>query len=157
MRLVSGRRFALVVVLFLVACSGSNTPTPGNCSPDPAIVHVGSSQLTVRVAEDEASREQGLMGVTTLPADEGMAFVFDGPSTGTFWMKNTLIPLSIAFVGEDGRIVTIREMTPCEAEPCPTYGADAPYTTAIEANAGWFADHGVEVGDEVRLDRHGCS
>ena len=53
--------------------------------------------------------------------------------------------------------MTIREMTPCEADPCPTYGADAPYTTAIEANAGWFADHGTEVGDEVCLERHFCS
>jgi uncharacterized protein len=157
MRLVPGRRFALVALVLLVACSGSNTPTPGNCSPDPAIVRVGSNQLTVSVADDEATRERGLMGVTSLPADEGMAFVFDGPTTGTFWMKNTLIPLSIAFVGADGLIVSTLEMTPCEAEPCPTYSADAPYTTAIEANAGWFADHGINTGDEVRLDRHLCS
>ena len=140
MRLVSGRRFALVVLLFLVACSGSNTPTPGNCSPDPAIVRIGSSQLTVRVAEDEASREQGLMGVTSLPAGEGMAFVFGGPTTGSFWMKDTLIPLSIAFVGADGRIVTLREMTPVRVRPMHDVRGDAPYVTAIEANAGWFAD-----------------
>jgi len=151
------RSLAVVSLALLVACSSGVDGTPANCSPSPATIRIGSAQLTVSVAADEASREHGLMGVTSLPVDDGMAFVFDGPSTGSFWMKNTLIPLSIAFVGEGGRIVTIREMTPCEADPCPTYGADAPYTMAIEANTGWFADHGIEVGDRTQLDSHACS
>lgn len=96
------------------------------------------------------------MGVTDLPENQGMAFVWDSPTVATFWMKDTLIPLSIAFVDEDGRVITVREMTPCEADPCPTYAAAGPYTTAIEANAGWFDLHGVEPGDRVRLKQAFC-
>ena len=95
------------------------------------------------------------MGRTELGADEGMLFAFPEPSTGAFWMKDTLIPLSIAFWGEDGRIHTILEMTPCEADPCETYPAADPYTYALEMNAGWFAEHGVEVGDLVDVELPG--
>ena len=90
------------------------------------------------------------MGVTSLPDDEGMVFDFgDQPQSGEFWMKNTLIPLSIAFVDDGRRIVTILEMEPCDAEPCPTYRADDWYVWAIEANAGWFERQGIEVGDTI--------
>ena len=125
--------------------------TPANCSPGPATVSFGRDRLTADVADDEASREQGLMGVTDLPPDSGMVFLFDGPTTTSFWMKDTLIPLSVAFIGEDGRIVAIREMKPCEADPCPTYGSDGPYVQAVEANTGWFSELGVDVGDQSRL------
>jgi uncharacterized protein len=113
--------------------------------------------LTVDVAADEASREHGLMGATTLPPNRGMAFVWSEETDGSFWMKDTLIPLSIAFVGQDGKVATIQEMTPCSTDPCPTYAATVPYTWAVEANAGWFEQHRVEVGDEATLEQHACS
>ncbi len=62
-------------------------------------------------------------------------------------MKDTLIPLSIAFVGQDGRIVTLANMAPCRTDPCPTYSSREPYTLAVEANQGWFRDHGIHEGD----------
>ena len=62
-------------------------------------------RVTVEAADTPAEREHGLMGRTSLDTDEGMVFVFDGPTDGSFWMKDTLIPLSIAFWDEDGRIV----------------------------------------------------
>jgi uncharacterized membrane protein (UPF0127 family) len=93
------------------------------------------------------------MHVMALAPDDGMAFVFDGPVTDGFWMKDTLIPLSVAFVGEDGRIISESDMDPCTADPCPTYPASGPYTMAIEANLGWFHDHGVRVGSKARLER----
>jgi uncharacterized membrane protein (UPF0127 family) len=111
--------------------------------------------LFVEVADAPDEQRRGLMGVDHLPADEGMAFVFDGPTDTTFWMKNTLIPLSIAFVDEDGVIVGIREMQPCEAEPCPTYGVDRPFVLAVEANQGWFDDHGIGHGDRANLEASG--
>ena len=80
------------------------------------------------------------MGVTELPPDEGMAFTGTRRPTTTFWMKDTLIPLAIAFVGP-ADVVTIEEMTPCETDPCRTYASDGPYTMAIESNAGWYTDH----------------
>lgn len=76
-------------------------------------------------------------------ADEG------GPVTTRFWMKDTLIPLSIAFWDANGRIVAIRDMVPCTADPCATYGAPAPYVAALEVNRGFFQAHGVTVGDRV--------
>jgi uncharacterized membrane protein (UPF0127 family) len=111
----------------------------------------------VQIAEDDASRERGLMGVTTLGADDGMAFLWDAPTTASFWMKDTLIPLSIVFVDAGGQIVTIREMTSCQTDPCETYETEAPYTMAIEANAGWFEGQGIEVGDPARLERLYCA
>lgn len=96
------------------------------------------------------------MGVTTLGADDGMAFRWDSSTTGSFWMKDTLIPLSIAFVDEGGRVISIQEMTPCTADPCDTYEASGPYVMAIEANTGWFDDHAIVVGDPAVFQMTGC-
>ena len=103
------------------------------------------------VADSAEERRVGLMGVEALDEDDGMVFVFDGKQDGSFWMKDTLIPLSIAFWGDDGRLLDILEMEPCVADPCPTYSARAPYTHALEMNAHWFDDHGIEIGDRVEL------
>jgi uncharacterized membrane protein (UPF0127 family) len=106
--------------------------------------------LSVDIADDGAERARGLMGVTSLPDDEGMAFLYEGPTTERFWMRDTLIPLSIAFWDERGRVVAVEDMQPCpDGEPCPTYGAPSPYIGAVEANLGWFDEHGVEPGDRV--------
>ncbi|MGZ8581511.1 MAG: DUF192 domain-containing protein [Actinomycetota bacterium] len=131
-----------------VACTQSGSPAPDDAMG--AITFEGGATLDVRFADDADERRRGLMGVTSLPADEGMAFDFgDQPQTGGFWMKDTLIPLSIAFVDDRRRIVTILDMEPCDADPCPTYASGQPYVWAIEANAGWFERHGVEAGDRI--------
>ena len=105
----------------------------------------------LRVADSPEERRVGLMGVEALDEDDGMVFVFDGEQDGPFWMKDTLIPLSIAFWGNDGRLLDILEMEPCTADPCPTYSSRAPYTHALEMNAHWFDDRGIEIGDRVEL------
>ena len=111
--------------------------------------------LSVSVADSDDERAQGLMGVEDLGPDRGMAFVFDEPTTSSFWMKDTLIPLSIAFVDGE-RVVAIEEMVPCTSEPCPTWDAgDAEYTVAIEANPRWFVEHGVGIGDQATLEETG--
>jgi uncharacterized protein len=151
------RRLCLLVLLVAVGCS-SGSGTPAGCPIHEATASFSKqARLDVQVADDDASREQGLMGVTDLPENHGMAFVWDAPTDATFWMKDTLIPLSIAFVGQDNRVVSIREMTPCAADPCETYGAAASYTTALEANANWFADHHVAVGDRMTYSPVLCS
>jgi uncharacterized membrane protein (UPF0127 family) len=86
-----------------------------------------------------------------------MAFLWGRPTDSSFWMQDTLIPLSIAFVDASGQIVTTQEMTPCTTDPCTTYEASAPYTMAVEANAGWFREHGIEVGDSAALREAGCA
>jgi uncharacterized protein len=143
-----------VLLAALVGCSGTDDPQARRGDePTSRVTFDGSpAVLPVRVADDADERRRGLMGVTRLDDDEGMAFVFEAPVQSGFWMKDTLIPLSIAFVDEGGRIVTIREMRPCGADPCPRYEAAEPYVLAVEANRGWFERSGVEVGDRARLE-----
>jgi uncharacterized membrane protein (UPF0127 family) len=145
-----------LLLLLVVACGGAVPGTPASCPGDRGTVSFSKrAQLDVQVADDDGEREQGLMGVTSLPENHGMAFRWDDPTDATFWMKDTLIPLSIAFV-DDGRIVAVEDMMPCTADPCPTWDAGgAEYTLAIEANAGWFLDQGVGVGDRAELEEAG--
>jgi uncharacterized membrane protein (UPF0127 family) len=130
----------------LVGCGGTGRP------PTTASFDGNDAILYVDLAKTAQEQAKGLMGVEMLPADEGMAFVFDGPTDSTFWMKDTLIPLSIAFVDEAGRVIGMRDMQPCESDPCPTYGIDQPYVLAIEANLGWFDRAGIGVGDRVEVN-----
>jgi uncharacterized protein len=140
----------LSAVLAFAACA-DELPRTGNPSSG-TVTFEGGATLEVRIADQPKERERGLMGVESLAPDDGMAFVFDEPSDSSFWMKDTVIPLSIAFV-DGARVVAIEEMTPCETDPCPTWDAGgARYTLAIEANAGWFDEHGVRVGDAVTLE-----
>ena len=107
------------------------------------------ARLNVWIAGTDAERTAGLMYVPHLSHESGMAFRYPAPTTATFWMKHTLIPLSIAFVDQGGSVVDVQEMTPCSADPCPTYGPGSPYTSAVEANTGWFAANGVGQGDTM--------
>lgn len=141
---------AAVTLIGMAACAGDHD-VPDR--PPSEVTFDGSEAvLYVNIADDASERRRGLMGVHHLPADEGMAFVFDQPVSTGFWMKDTPIPLSIAFVDEEDRVVGLREMEPCTADPCPSYGVGEPYVLAIEANAGWFEAHGVEEGDRVTLE-----
>ena len=108
-------------------------------------------RLSVLVAGTTAQRQHGLMEVPELPDGVGMLFVgYDRDRTGGFWMKDTLVPLTIAYLDADGTIVDLVDMEPCEADPCPSYPPDSPYRSALEVRQGWFADHGIEVGAVVR-------
>lgn len=91
------------------------------------------------------------MGRESLGEDEGMVFVFFEESTGGFWMKDTLIPLSIAFFDAEGTIVDILDMEPCESEPCESYFPSSPYFGALEVNKGAFAEWGIEIGDHIEV------
>jgi uncharacterized protein len=138
-----------MAILGLVACGGTDS-TP-NRPPSTVVFDGNDAVLYVDVAETAQEQQKGLMGVERLPADEGMAFVFDQPSDSTFWMKDTLIPLSIAFVDQDGRVIGLLDMQPCEADPCRRYGIDEPYVLAIEANLGWFDEAGIQAGDHAEM------
>jgi uncharacterized membrane protein (UPF0127 family) len=148
-------RLVAVVVILAVSCAGtSDVPS----APPSTVSFDGTDAvLRVHVASTPHTRRRGLMGVEQLPTDQGMAFTWDEPVDSTFWMKDTLIPLSIAFVDEDGRVITIRHMEPCASDPCPTYAATGPFVLAIEANVGWFERNGIGVGDraELRVSAYG--
>jgi uncharacterized protein len=115
-----------------------------------AISHDGTrTTVRVAVATTESERERGLMGVRTLPREDGMEFEFARPTTRGFWMKDTLLPLSVAFWDRAGRIVAILDMTPCRKDPCPIYSPRHPYVGALEVQRGFFRLHGISVGDQV--------
>jgi uncharacterized protein len=143
---------ALLVVAF-AACrwGGSSTDTGSSGS---LVIHTADADatLSVEIADTPDERATGLMDRESLPADAGMAFVWDEPVDASFWMKDTLIPLSIAFWDEQGRIVAIVDMQPCRTDPCPTYSSPEPYVGAVEANLGWFGRHGAEVDDLIELE-----
>lgn len=104
--------------------------------------------MTVEVASEEASRELGLMFRSSLPPDAGMLFDFGLDTTGGFWMQNTILPLSIAFIQSDGAIIDVKDMQPLDTT---TINASGPYRYAIEANQGYFAAHDITPGNHVML------
>jgi uncharacterized membrane protein (UPF0127 family) len=105
--------------------------------------------VAVRVADTAERQTHGLMEVPELPDGTGMLFVYPEDHQRAFWMKNTLVPLDIAFVSADGEIVGILTMQPCEGDPCPTYPPGVTYRDALEVPAGWFERVGIGVGATV--------
>jgi hypothetical protein len=82
-----------------------------------------------------------------------MLFLFPEDHRGGFWMKNTLIPLSIAFLDADGQVLAVLDMEPCRADPCPIYDPGVSYRSALEVNQGALARWGVGAGDVVTVER----
>ncbi|HEX2030143.1 MAG TPA: DUF192 domain-containing protein [Actinomycetota bacterium] len=113
----------------------------------------GPVRIEVEIAETPEQKARGLMGRRSLPEDAGMVFLEEQPVSTSFWMKDTLIPLSIAFWGPDGEIRRILDMEPCREEPCPLYDPETSWVGAVEVNQGFFREHGVEEGDTVELRR----
>lgn len=103
-------------------------------------------RLVAEIAATETTRETGLMHRFSLQRDHGMLFVFKDAQPQAFWMKNTYVPLSIAFVGSDGRILNIDDMAPLTESTHLSRGA-ALY--ALEMKKGWFAERGIATGDPV--------
>jgi uncharacterized membrane protein (UPF0127 family) len=155
---------SLVLSLGLAGCGGGGggTPTPlpttsGRGFPlgDLTVQHAGKPvlSLTVEIADNAKAWEKGLMGVSHLNPDQGMAFAFGRSVDDQFWMKDTLIPLDILFADSGGAVVDMQTMTPCTADPCQTYASAQAYQTAVEVAAGVLAKAGVHAGDVVRLSR----
>ncbi len=144
----------LISTLFLGACGGSAPPVE-NLPTGVLHIESGSGEVLVQVsiAETDESRQRGLMGVEEMGQDTGMAFLEPEPVQQSFWMKDTLIPLSIGFWDESGKILAILDMEPCREDPCEIYDPGVTWIGAVEVNEGFFADEGVEIGDTVRLER----
>jgi len=106
----------------------------------------GIHVITAEIASTPQSRMIGLMMRERLAPNHGMVFVFEDKSQHCFWMRNTLIPLSIAFIDDDGTIVNIADMAPkSEASTCP----QRPVRYALEMDQGWFAKRGVTAGKKI--------
>jgi uncharacterized membrane protein (UPF0127 family) len=123
----------------------------GDGKPQPRLetreFHINGAEGTpilAEIARTDAQRERGLMWRRSLAEGEGMLFVFDRDRILSFWMKNTLIPLSIAYIAADGRILEIHDMEPRRLAPVQS-ARSARY--ALEVNRGWFARMGIKAGD----------
>jgi uncharacterized membrane protein (UPF0127 family) len=135
-----------ILTVVLAGCGGSDEGPRAVIETDS-----GDVAVQVEVADTAAEREHGLMGRRELAGDAGMAFVFPDDTSSPFWMKNTLMPLSIAFYDDAGRIVRILDMQPCRQDPCPLYDPHVRYRGALEVNLGAFRRWGVQVGDRLRV------
>ncbi|MBK7648714.1 MAG: DUF192 domain-containing protein [Betaproteobacteria bacterium] len=103
----------------------------------------GFYRIEAEVASNDRNRQLGLMNRQTMPAQHGMLFVFTENNTHCMWMRNTLLPLSVAFLNEEGKIINIEDMQPqTEDNHC----ARVPARYALEMNLGWFAQRGIKPG-----------
>jgi uncharacterized membrane protein (UPF0127 family) len=134
-------RVLAAALLFL-----ASLPSLAEVSFKTANVKVASHPLKVEVAADEPQRMQGMMHRKSLGREEGMLFIFDEPAYHSMWMKNTLIPLSVAFIDRNGVILNILDMEP---QTLDSHMAAGPAIYAIETNKGWFAAKKVKAGDKV--------
>ncbi len=126
-------------------------PQPANSQEQPqalptTALRVGFHSITAQVAQTPEQRQTGLMHRKTMPVHEGMLFVFEQATVQCFWMKNTLLPLSIAFLTDDGTIVNLDEMQP---QKLNSHCAKAPVRFVLEMNQGWFTKRGLKAGDKV--------
>lgn len=133
---------ALLLILFSASCLAQPLPA------DSPTVELSAGMYLIRaeVAADFETRSRGLMFRKELASNAGMLFVFDEPGSQCMWMKNTLIPLSVAFLDARGTIINIEEMTPqTEDSHCARRSADY----ALEMNGGWFAARGIKPGMRI--------
>ncbi len=112
-----------------------------------------TAQVRVEIAETVAQHARGLSGRRTLAPNSGMAFLWKSDVRGRFWMKNTSVPLSIAFWGKGGRILRILDMAPCRRDPCTVYDPNVAFRGALEVNRGAFKRWGVRPGALVMIRR----
>jgi uncharacterized membrane protein (UPF0127 family) len=141
---------ALAAALAL-ACASKKSEPP---VPQPRVVVETSAgarhAVDVELARTDRERAKGLMDRTSLPEDGGMLFLFDETSVHSFWMKNTLIPLDMIFIDEDGRIAGIVERAEPRTLTERTVGKPSRYV--LEVNGGWSRARGVRAGDRVRFE-----
>jgi uncharacterized membrane protein (UPF0127 family) len=142
-------RLLLVALLLLAGCASAPKSVP-----IPVTLTHGSSTLRIdaRVASTPADRNRGLMGVRSLARGAGMLFVFPTTVQVAFYMKDTFIPLDIAFIAGE-RVVEVRSMRPCTTSPCPLTTSSFPYEQALEVSAGVFDRAGIRAGASVEYGR----
>jgi len=106
----------------------------------------GMYLINAQVASDAQQRATGLMFRRSMPAGEGMLFIFEAPSEQCFWMKNTLLPLTAAFIADDGTILNLADMKPQSTQ---SHCSVKPVRYVLEMNQGWFAQRGIKAGFKV--------
>jgi uncharacterized protein len=133
--------------LLSLLASAQTGPTDDVGKMPTVTLHIGKASLTTQIAATGAQQERGLMYVTKLPDNDGMIFLLPIVTTATFWMKNTLIPLSVAFIDKNGVILEIHDMKALDETITRSDSDQVAY--ALETNLHWFALNGVKPGDKI--------
>jgi uncharacterized membrane protein (UPF0127 family) len=147
------RSLFLSLALALVACDSrqpASAPVAELGIETRFAVRMGQVLGQLRIAATDLEKARGLMGVTKLSDEEGMAFMYESETRMGFWMKDTPLNLDIAFIARDGTVLEVRTMTAGDTETT-TSGSDQ-VRFAIEMRAGWFGHFGVKPGDKVNVD-----
>jgi uncharacterized protein len=141
------RRFFIFFALVWVAVSVQSQGIEPQTQLPRVTLAAGMHQIDAQVAGRPIERQIGLMHRKSMPAHEGMIFVFERPAMQCFWMKNTLIPLTAAFVDSDGTIVNLADMQP---QTTQTHCSSKPVRFVLEMNQGWFAKRHISAGYKLK-------
>ena len=139
------RFFAPIIFGAAISLHAIDAPAAGELPTVP--LSINGHKITAEVAATDEHRARGLMHRFSLRPDHGMVFVFERAEPQAFWMKNTFIPLSIAFIAPDGRIINIDDMAPQDEN---LHWSKGPALYALEMRKGWFAERGIRAGDVVK-------
>jgi uncharacterized membrane protein (UPF0127 family) len=132
--------------LAMAVCGMAQAQNPQTALPRTAL-SAGMYRIDAQVASTSEQHATGLMFRTEMPPQEGMLFVFQQPTQQCFWMKNTLIPLAVAFVADDGTIVNLDEM---KEQTLNSHCSEKPVRYVLEMNAGWFSKKGLKAGSKLQ-------
>jgi len=144
---VTPSRLPLRACLAALLAAASFAAAADSPAPPPRLeLHAGAHTFKVEVARTPQQRQRGLMGRTRLDDNAGMLFIFEHAAHQCFWMKNTLIPLSIAFLADDGSIVNIADMQP---QTLDLHCSQAPVRHALEVTLGGFSSKGIQPGMRI--------
>lgn len=154
----------VLVATTLVGCTSGDSAKPAaevkapvesstETGPQRKKIKVAGREITVEIADTDSKREQGLMYRTSMPENEGMLFIFEFERPLTFWMRNTRIPLSIAYIDANKKILNIHEMVPApDSEPHPKlYPSEGSALYALEMNKGWFSKNNIKPGQTIEI------
>jgi len=139
---------AIFLLIFLIGCTQKANPNLKEISIKTWDKNV---RVFAEVADDNDERAKGLMFREKLEENNGMIFIFEQENEIAFWMKNTLIPLDIIFIGKNFKIVDIKNAVPCKQDPCQLYKPQKSAQYVLEVNSGFAEKNGIKVNDEVEI------
>ncbi len=140
---------ATVMAISLLGLDAAGCSQKGPSGLPTIPLEVGGHRLKVEVASTAAEHSRGLMYRRELEADHGMLFIYDRPDRLSFWMKNTFVPLTVAFLDEDGTIVQMDDMHP---QTTQSHRSKTAVRYALEVNQGWFRERGIDVGTKTQFE-----
>jgi uncharacterized membrane protein (UPF0127 family) len=138
--MVIKKALILLALIFLIACTHK--------APQ---VEIGDAVVSVELAITAEEQAKGLMHRESMDENAGMLFVFTKEKIPGFWMKNTLIPLDMIFIGSDNKVKEILVAEPCKKEPCVGYKPKEKVMYVLEVNKGFTERHNVSIGDEIKI------